>query len=46
MTITEIMMMAIILLMCGAGTLWLYIDICKQAKLYEENNNDNDGEEK
>jgi hypothetical protein len=45
MTIREIMAMAMILFLCGMGCLWLFIDINRQIKIYDEKySQDNDGD--
>lgn len=45
MVIAELLVMVAVLIACGAGCIWLYKDIFKQIKQYEEKfGNDNDGD--
>ncbi len=45
MFIADLLVMVAVLIACGAGCIWLYKDIFKQIKQYEEKyKNDNDGD--
>lgn len=47
MTMMEIMVVVMTLLVCGMGCLWLYIDVFKQIKTYDEKyKQDNDGDDR